>query len=250
MPRVRLKAFDPHNPDSKARQHWERLQRGEHRHAYDQPPTKAQLKHERDDRPSLAMRRFQAQLAAAKTPSSRGQRVRREPATADVDLRERRKGASRKRRREEEAEAKSDGQLKSKRGQSGGRAEPTDDERIAEEAQTRRRWEERADRITSAGSSRVSSSSASSAGASPPSSPSAPRAFAGAEVIPFGTQVERPPQHLPALKLRKAALSTAAAAAATTHSKSMSMEEYAAERQRALAAYQQLRLKRRQTGAA
>ena len=239
MPRLRLKAFDPHNPDVKARQHWERLQRGEHRHAYDQPPTKAQQRRDHQQRPSLALRRFQAQVAAAKALKG-GKGEKREPAKADTELTDGRKQRKRRKRdREEEVGKDGDNGEKpqSKREQrEEDQRQVSEQERREEEQMTRKRWEDQANRMTAKHPTPSTSASASAFASPAPTSP-VPREFAAAEVIPFGTQVDRPPQHLPALKLRHL----------TTRSTPLplSIADYAAERQRAQAAYDALRLKRR-----
>ena len=235
MPRLRLKAFDPHNPDVKARLHWERLQRGEHLHAYDQPPTKAQQRRDDQQRPSLALRRFQAQVAAAKAQKT-GTAEKREPAKPDTQLtdgKKRKKGAKRDKGDagkggDDEAEHRQKRQREAE-----GEAELSREEQLEEEERTRRLWEDKANRMTGKGKPTTPSPTSSATPSSPP-----PRDFLPAEVIPYGTQVERPPQRLPALKLRHPVKPATS---------SLTLKDYADERQRAQEAYHALRLKRRST---
>jgi hypothetical protein len=248
MPRQRLKAFDPHNTNAKARQHWERLQRGELKHAYDQPPA-----HGDDDgqRLSTSMRRFKAQVDAAKAAAT-GAAVKRQPAAADTEP----SRAKRRKRRTadggnaESAEGRQQSAASSsrKKRKAETNAEKSAEERAEEEAATRAAWEAKvskmrrqpdASALSSASASRHRSSAA--LPSQPPRLPP-PREFPTAEHIPFGTQVERPPQHLAELQQR---LTKKGGKTAGVSSGQLSIEQYAVERQQAVAAYEQMRQRRR-----
>ena len=245
MPRFKVKAFDPHNADVAARTHWERLQRGETKHEYDLPPTRpgkrnkrgrqqqqpaAPTQHLDDERPSLSQRRFQAQIAAAA-----GTALKQPKSAPDTELRDKR--TIRKDKRAKKAEIHEHDEREepsvSKR-----RRTQTEEERQAEEQHTRAQWE---DKVAAIQGKR---SKAPTASAPPPSPPSPPaREFAGVEHIPFGTQVDRPPQHLPQPRNKRAA---AAGSGVSKAAGPLSMEQYAAERQKAQEAYAEMRKRRRE----
>ena len=239
MPRFKLKAFDPHNPDAKARSNWDKLQRGETKHKYDLPPTVAgkrarRQSQQRDDteRPSLNQRRFQAQIAAAK-----GTAIKRPKAAHDTELRD--KKTMRKDKKAKTAHDKDHDDRDQPAATNKRRRTQTEEEREAEERQTRTQWEEKVATMTRKHSTAPTSDSTPS---SPPSRPA--REFAGAERIPFGFQVDRPPQHLTQLRNKRAA---AAGSEGGKAGGKLSMEQYAAERQKAQEAYAEMRKRRRET---
>ena len=265
MPRFKVKAFDPHNPDAKARSRWDQLQRGETKHRYDLPPTQpgkrsnkgkkpsqpsSQQSQSRDDeRPTLTQRRFQAQILAAK-----GVAVRKPNSGPDTELRDRKalrkanKAKAAKQRQnanknndDDDDEDDSEQQRTNKRQRTQHQSdEQREAEAAAEEQQTRRRWEEKAAAMT--GQRSKASSAADTAPVLPPSPPA--REFEGVEKIPFGFQVDRPPQHLPQLKNKRA--TALAASQAGKVGGGLTMEQYAAERQKAQEAYAEMRKRRRE----
>ena len=248
MPRFKLKAFDPHNSDAAARTHWERLQRGETKHKYDLPPTQPGKRKKRttqrqpsssstltkqqpmdDERPSLAQRRFHAQIMAAK-----GATVQRPTSAPDTETRDKR--AMRKEKKPKKAQQDAE----PKHNTAKRRRTQTDEDRQADEQRTRSEWEH-----TVATMKGQRSSPASAAVSLPPVPlpPPPPREFAGVERIPFGLQVDRPPQQLTQLRNKRA---TAAGGQVGKAVGGLSMEQYAAERQKAQEQYAALRKRRRE----
>ena len=249
MPRFKLKAFDPHNPDVAARRQWEKLQRGETKHKYDLPPTQPGKRKRRsgaqpsqsaeqqagDERLSLNQRRFQVQVQAAKGGAV--QRPRSAPDTEARDKRTIRKDRKAKKTAEERKEEESSRPSAVKR-----KREASAEEVESEEQHTRAQWEEKVASIKrkQSGSSGSSSATADAEPTPPQPPPAPPREFAGVEKIPFGFQIDRPPQHLTQLKNKRAA----AAQGSQTGGK-LSMEQYVAERQKAQEAYAEMRKRRR-----
>ena len=251
MPRFKLKAFDPHNSDAAARAHWEKLQRGETKHKYDLPPTQPGKRHKRaqqqqppsstslqqrdDERLSLTQRRFQAQILAAT-----GLAAKRPRSAPDTEARDKRTIKKDRRAKKDKTEGEEEGKPdksntnKRKRTQS-------EEERQADEQRTRAQWEDKVATIKSKHSTAAATTSDVDLQRPPPPPP---REFAGVEHIPFGFQVDRPPQHLPQLKNKRAVVAAGSEAGRTGGR--LSMEQYVAERQKAQEAYATMRKRRRE----